>query len=165
LSVFIPSPCDANCRRFYEQLVSPLTPDERDRYCEDAAEFAVALGAAPDEVPRSWAAVRIYLEHRYESGEIVVGQQALTLAASLLSPVRPKLLVTPAVSTLAAGLLPVSVRAQYGFPWNRQRERWFRRTIAFLRFSRRVLPLSFTQWRSARMVDGMTIRHDYSAAR
>jgi len=149
----------------YEQLVSPLTPDERDRYCEDAAEFAVALGAAPDEVPRSWAAVRIYLEHRYESGEIVVGQQALTLAASLLSPVRPKLLVTPAVSTLAAGLLPVSVRAQYGFPWNRQRERWFRRTIAFLRFSRRVLPISFTQWRSARMVDGMTIRHDYSAAR
>jgi uncharacterized protein (DUF2236 family) len=149
----------------YEQLVSPLTPDERDRYCEDAAEFAVALGASPEEVPRSWAAVRTHIERRYEAGEIVVGQQALTLAASLLSPVRPKLLVTPAMSTLAAGLLPAPVRAQYGFPWNRQRERRFRRTIAFLRFSRRVLPISFTQWRSARMFDGMRIRHDYSAAR
>jgi len=148
----------------YEQLVAPLSPDDRDRYCEDAAEFAVALGASPDDVPRSWSAVRTYLERRYASGEIVVGQQALTLTASLLSPFRPRRLVTPAISMLAAGLLPSHVRRQYGFPWNRQRARRFRRTMVLLRLMRRVLPSFLTQWRRARPVDYPAIRHDYSAA-
>jgi uncharacterized protein (DUF2236 family) len=49
----------------YEQLVGPLTSAERDRYCDDAAEVAVALGASPRDVPRSWNAVRGYLERRY----------------------------------------------------------------------------------------------------
>ena len=149
----------------YEQLVTPLTPAERDRYCDDAADFAVALGASPADVPRSWTAVQMYLERRYESGEIVVGQQARTLAASLLSPVRPTLFVTPAATMLAAGLLPAHVRVQYDFPWNRQRERRFRRTITLLRLVRRVLPVSLTHWRSARCPHCMPVRHDYSAAR
>jgi uncharacterized protein (DUF2236 family) len=149
----------------YEQLVLPLTPAERDCYCEDAAEFAVALGASLDDVPRTWSAVRMHLERRYESGEIVVGQQALTLAASLLSPCRPRALVRPAVTMLAAGLLPAHVRAQYGFPWNRQRERRFRRIIGLLRLMRRVLPVSCTHWRSARLIHCMTTPQGYSAAR
>jgi len=152
----------------YERLVTPLTPAERDRYCEDAAEFAVALGASPHDVPRSWDAVRAYLECRYESGQIVVGQQARTLAASLVAPGGRRLsrtLVAPAVSMLAAGLLPAHVRVQYGFHWNRRRERWFRRTIVLFRLMRRALPASLTQWRRARMVDCTAIRHDYSTAR
>src|SRR4030095_2108459 len=54
----------------YEQLVEPLTAVERDRYCDDAAAVAIALGASPLVVPRSWAAVQAYLDRRYASGEI-----------------------------------------------------------------------------------------------
>lgn len=139
----------------YEQLVAPLTPGERDRYCEDAAEFAVALGASPNDVPRSWDAVRMYLERRYASGEIVVGPHGLMLAASLLSPFRPRLLVTPVATMLAAGLLPAHVRVQYDFPWSRPRERCFNRTMVLFRLMRRVLPASVTQWRAARLADGV----------
>ena len=152
----------------YQQLVEPLTPAERDRYCDDAAEVAVALGAFPHDVPRSWDAIRVYLERRYESGEIVVGQQALTLAASFVAPGGRRLsraLLTPVLSMLAAGLLPARVRAQYGFGWNRRRERRFRRTMVLLRLMRRALPISLTQWRRARLIDSMAIRHDYSATR
>src|SRR5262245_41656249 len=68
----------------YEQLVEPLTDSERNRYCEDAAELAVALGASAHEVPRSWDAVNAYLERMYLSGEIAVGQQSRTLAATVV---------------------------------------------------------------------------------
>jgi uncharacterized protein (DUF2236 family) len=150
----------------YEALVEPLTAGERDRYCDDAAEVAVALGASPDGVPRSWAAVEAYLESRYRSGEIVVGQQALTLAAALVSPSGGRLsrwLVAPSASVVAAGLLPPHVRRQYGFAWNRRRERQFTRTIALLRLMRRGLPLRFAHWQRARLIDCMAVRHDYSA--
>ena len=151
----------------YEQLVEPLTAVERDRYCDDAAEVAIALGASSHDVPRSWAAVQKYLEGRYASGEITVGRDAFALAAALVSPRGGRLsrwLATPLMSVVAAGLLPPHVRAQYGFAWNRRRERRFMRTIALLRVMRRALPVRFTQWQRARLVDRMVIRHDYSAA-
>jgi uncharacterized protein (DUF2236 family) len=151
----------------YEQLVEPLTPMERDRYCDDAAEVAIALGASSDVVPRSWGAMKAYLESRYMSGEIVVGRQALTLAAALVSPGGGRLLrwlAAPSMSVVAAGLLPPHVRIQYGFPWNRRRERRFNRVMALLRVMRRALPLRFTQWQRARLVDCTAIGHDYSAA-
>jgi uncharacterized protein (DUF2236 family) len=151
----------------YEQLVEPLTAAERDRYCDDAADVAVALGASPQDVPRSWNAVQAYLERSYASGEIVVGQQALTLAAALVSPVGrrlSRLVVTPVVSVLAAGVLPPHMRMQYGFAWNRRRERWFIRMFMLLRLMRRALPVCVTQWRRARLVDCTAIHHDYSAA-
>ena len=151
----------------YEQLVEPLTPTERDRYCDDAAEVAIALGASSGVVPRSWGAMKAYLESRYMSGEIIVGRQALMLAAALVSPGGGRLsrrLASPLVSLVAAGLLPPHVRIQYGFLWNRRRERRFMRTIALLRLLRRALPLRFTQWQRARLVDCTAIRHDYSAA-
>jgi uncharacterized protein (DUF2236 family) len=151
----------------YEQIVEPLTAVERDRYCDDAAEVAIALGASSQEVPRSWAAVQIYLDRRYRSGEIAVGQHARMLAAALVSPGSCRLsrwLAGPCVSVVAAGLLPDHVRLQYGFAWNRRRERRFMRTIALLRLMRRALPLRFTQWQRARLADCMVLRHDYSAA-
>ena len=150
----------------YEQLVEPLTAAERDRYCDDAAEVAIALGASSLDVPRSWAAMQAYVDRRYASGEIAVGQQALTLAAALVSPGGRLLrwLAAPSVSVVAAGLLPPHVRTQYGFAWNRRHERRFMRTMALLRLMRRALPRRFTQWQRARLAGRIALRHDYSAA-
>ncbi|HEU5255313.1 MAG TPA: oxygenase MpaB family protein [Vicinamibacterales bacterium] len=151
----------------YEQLVEPLTAGERNRYCEDAAELAVALGASSREVPRSWDALNAYLERMYLSGEIAVGQQSRTLAATLVCAGGGWLsrqVVAPATSFIAAGLLPPHVRMQYGFVWSRRRERRYLRTVALLRRIRRALPVRFTQWERARLVDCMAIRRDYPAA-
>jgi uncharacterized protein (DUF2236 family) len=151
----------------YDQLVEPLTAIERDRYCDDAAEAAIALGASSDVVPRSWATVQAYLDSRYRSGEIIVGQQALALAAALVSPGGGRLsrwLVAPSMSVVAAGLLPPHVRMQYGFAWNRRRERRFMRTMAVLRLIRRALPVRLTQWQRARLMHCVPTRHDFSAA-
>jgi len=150
----------------YEQLVQPLTAGDRDRYCADSADVAIELGARADAVPRSWAALRAYLDEGYASGQVAVGQQALTLAAALMSPLNSRLgnrIVTPAISLLAAGQLPPPVRLQYGFTWNRRRARRYVRFMTVLRLARRIAPSRLALWKSARSIDCLAVRHGYSA--
>jgi len=151
----------------YEELVGCLSAAERDTYCGDAADLAVALGASNRDVPRTWNEVRAYMDDRFASGEIVVGQQASTVSAALLSPFRQPVarqLVTPVVSLLAAGLLPDYVRGQYGFVWNRARTRRFMRVMTWLRRLRRMMPDFIALWKRARSVDCIPIRPNYSPA-
>jgi uncharacterized protein (DUF2236 family) len=137
----------------YEQVVAPLTDGERDRYCADSADVAIALGARADAVPRTWFALRAYLEDRYASGEIVVGTAARGLAAQVLAPMPGWIgrhAVTPIASLLAAGQLPPAIRSQYGFVWSEGRARRFRGVLWLLRLLRRVTPRRLAWWRRAR---------------
>ncbi len=70
----------------YERFVGPLTIAERDTYCAEAAPIAVALMARSDEVPRTWAEARAYLDRMYGSGTLEVTEQARALARAVLSP-------------------------------------------------------------------------------
>jgi uncharacterized protein (DUF2236 family) len=137
----------------YEQLVAPLSPGERDRYCADSADVAMELGAPADAVPRSWTAIRAYLDDGYASGRIAVGQHARAIASVLLSPVRypvARPLVTPLISLFVAGQLPAPVRLAYGLRWSRGRARRFARLLALLRLARRVAPARVALWKRAR---------------
>ena len=92
----------------YEQLVAPLTAAERDEYCAEAFPIAVALAAREDEVPRTWADLRAYLERMYASNAITVGTQGRELARAVLSP-SGGWLVAPATwinRMITIGLLP-----------------------------------------------------------
>ncbi len=152
----------------YEELIAPLTGAARDRYCDDAADIAVALGASPHGVPRSWRELRAYIDRSYASGEIVVAQQALTIAGALLCPMRhawARRISSWTLTPLAAGLLPDHVRVQYGFEWDRRRAVRFGRMMSLVRRIRRVLPGSVALWKRARAGHGIDIRHDYSPAR
>jgi uncharacterized protein (DUF2236 family) len=136
----------------YERLVSPLRSDERDAYCAEAAAVAIALGADPARVPRTWEGLRAAIEAGYASGDVVVGRQAKELAQALLQPhgAWPALPVLRINETLAMGLLPASVRDQYGFRWTPLRARVMTATVASLRLARRVCPDVLVRWRDAR---------------
>src|SRR5206468_756915 len=104
----------------YERLVGPLTCDERDRFCDEAAETAVALGVPSERVPRRYDELERYVAHMYATGEIAVTPHARRLASALLSPP-----LGPAAAPLARatrlvtiGLLPDRIRHQYGFAWD-----------------------------------------------
>jgi uncharacterized protein (DUF2236 family) len=144
----------------YEQLIGPLSVAERDRYCDDAAELALALGALPGEVPRSWRELRAYIDAQFASGHIVVGDDALSLSNALLCPIPGPFgsIITFALSHLAAGLLPERVRLQYAFEWNRQCGRRFARIMSTLRRMRRVLPRSIVLWKAARSGQSIPLR-------
>jgi uncharacterized protein (DUF2236 family) len=136
---------------FYELLVGPLATLEHDAYCEQAAAVAVALGAAPGEVPRSRAALRAYVDGMYRSGQIAVGTQARELAARVLAPFGR--VAAPAASLnrlLTIGTLPPAVRAQYGFEWKARDETLLALAIPGLRLMRRMLPDVAAQWAPAR---------------
>lgn len=135
----------------YERICAPLTAEERDAYCADAAAVASDLGARDEEIPRTWTALRRYLDATYASGALAVTAQARDLAAAVLSP--PFAVFVPPIAAVnrlvTVGLLPEPVRSQYGYDWTARRERRLRRTLGILRRVRRMLPRRAALWPEA----------------
>ena len=140
---------------FYEMLVAPLTPGERDAYCVEAAPVAVALNAPADQVPCSRAELEAYLDGMYASGRIAVSAQAEELAEAVLSPPFGPLGApgTAMNRLLTVGTLPAKVRTQYGFEWTRKHARAFDVVVRTLRTSRRPLPDRLAKWSAARRLE------------
>ena len=137
----------------FEQLVEPLTPNERDVYCADSAAVAIELGATPEKTPRSWDALRAYLVERYASGEIAVGHQARVLSSALLmgsSGWLARGIARPLMSLVAAGLLPPQIRDAYELRWSTGRSTVFHGVIRLVRCVRRISPDRVALWRVAR---------------
>ena len=137
----------------YELFVDPLTVEEKDRYAGDAIWLACELGVEPARLPHDYPAIEAHLLSRYTSGDIVVGENARTMAGALLSPplgpaAAPLFRVTRLITL---GLLPSHIREAYGFTWTAQRERSFRRAVALIRRTRRLLPAVFREWPAARL--------------
>ena len=141
----------------YELLVAPLTAAERDGYCNEAAEVAIALGARDADVPRLWADTRRSIDRVRASGVLAVSDQARLLARSVLSPtagwvVAPATLIN---RVLTVGLLPADLRKQYGLRWRARHQRAFDAIVPTLRGSRRLLPDAVALWPEARK--GITV--------
>ena len=136
----------------YEHLVRPLSAAERDSYCDEAAETAIALGARPAEVPRTWADLRTYVDSTYQSGCLVVSGQAREVATAVLAP-RMAWLIAPAAAAnrlVTVGLLPDPLRRQFGFSWSDRRERQLRTVLRVIRGGRRMIPGAIGLWPEAR---------------
>lgn len=136
----------------YERLVGPLSDLERDQYCVEAEPIARALGARQADIPTSWRALHRYLAFMYGSGSLVVSGAARNLAAAVLAPpfaraVAPLARINRLVTV---GLLPRTIRQQYGFDWTdrdtRAMEGW---TVRIARL-RPWLPRAVALWPEAR---------------
>jgi uncharacterized protein (DUF2236 family) len=136
----------------YEQLVRPLSDDERNEYCADARDVACELGAEAERVPRTWTDLERYLEAEYASGRIVVGHDARAIGDALLFP--PLMAVPPpfawANRVVTLGLLPATVRRQYRYGWSDARARQLDRVLGALRRLRRFAPPRLAWWSDAR---------------
>jgi uncharacterized protein (DUF2236 family) len=138
----------------YEHVVQPITAKDRDAYCAEAAVVAIDLGARPSEVPRTWDALRIYMDRMYASGSIAVSAQARELASAVLAPPFAPL-VAPAAwmnRLVTVGLLPRHIRTEYGFNWSGSQQRMLPRLTTALRALRRVTPSALALWPDAMQV-------------
>ncbi len=136
----------------FESLVAPLSAVERDAYCAESAWVAMALGARDGDVPRTWAAMRAYMDRTMASGVITVGPQARELARALMWS-RFGLLIPGFGGTnrlLTTALLPPYFRSEYGLAWNARRERTAAVIAGTIRKARHVTPDSIALWASAR---------------
>lgn len=132
----------------YEAVIAPLTPQDLDVYCEEAAPIAIALGARPEDVPRTRAALDAYIDRMHASGVLTVGADARLLAKEVVSS-RLAALAWPLGwmnRQITIGWLPPSIREQYGFTWDDAGARRSRRALRVLRGVRRVLPRRLAQW-------------------
>jgi uncharacterized protein (DUF2236 family) len=139
----------------YERFVGPLTIAERDAYCAEAAPIAVELLARPEDVPRTWAETRAYLDRMYASGDLVVSQEAHDLARAVLSPAAAGRLAAPATwvnRIVTLGLLPPQIRRQYRFEWSRGNQRAFNVLVSALRTARRLSPAAIALWPESRIL-------------
>jgi uncharacterized protein (DUF2236 family) len=136
----------------YDLLVGPITAADRDRYCEESAAVAVALGARDDEVPKSWPALVDYMERQRSAGALAVGSDARVLADAILHP--PFRVLTGPLGwinrLMTVGLLPDTLRAQYGWSWSSRQAWQLRIVVRLLRTVRRLLPFGWAHWPEAR---------------
>jgi uncharacterized protein (DUF2236 family) len=137
----------------YELFVGPLTPDEKDRYCAEAAMIAPLLGIPDGLLPCGLAEHESYMEQMFVNGQIEVTENARRRARSLLSPP-----LGPAAAPLFSvvrrstiGLLPSAIRQSYGFPWDAHDDDALGRFVTFVRQVRWWLPRMLREWPAARL--------------
>ena len=136
----------------YQHIVAPLTQDELDRVCIESAPILEELGGDPATTPRSWNALRAYMDSVYASQTLALADDARALGLAVLSP-RAAGLPLPLSGVhrlIATGLLPPSLREAYGFEWNATREKRFRRALGAVRAARRLAPRAIAYWPQAR---------------
>jgi uncharacterized protein (DUF2236 family) len=136
----------------YELYVRPLSPAERDAYCAESAAVEGLLRIPPGSLPRSAADLAAYVSARLEGGEIRVTDTARSLARGVLyppmsAPAWPGLVV---LRLATVGLLPPTIRDEYGFPWDRRRQAALRASAAVIRGLLPVVPSGLRHWPAAR---------------
>jgi uncharacterized protein (DUF2236 family) len=134
---------------FYERIVGPLTPAERDAYCRESAWVAVALGAVDEDVPRTWAELRRAVDAMLASDTLAVGRDGRAIASAVLSPPLAGLAwpVSRFLRRLTVESLPPAIASLYGL---QQTPGSADRAFARLRRLRRTLPGVVAEWRGAR---------------
>jgi len=138
--------------RVYELYVGDLSPEEEDRYCAEASAIESPLGIPVGSLPRTTRALGDYMDATLRSGAIAVTETARTLARAVVYPPGTRVAGPAALLTRlpTLGLLPVTVREAYGFPWRSRDEALFRCSAGVIRRLLRVAPPVIRHWPAAR---------------
>jgi uncharacterized protein (DUF2236 family) len=147
----------------FDAWISPLSPDERARYYAETLPIGRAFGVPADRLPVNVDAFDAYVRSMLApDSPIRVSPVARHLADAVLhpplGPVMPALGWVPPRAyawTLwpAVGLLPASVRADYGFRWGPLEQAVSGWLVTAWRAWRPLLPESFRQMPHALAAD------------
>lgn len=139
----------------YEQIVAPLTPAERDRYCFEATIMEPLLGMPNGWLPRDASQLDTYMRTMLEGDQITVTPTSRALARAVLFPERWQVAwpVFRALQLLTIGSLPPSMREAYEFEWRASDARALARWTHGLRAAVRVLPGFAREWPMSRRRD------------
>jgi len=130
--------------RFYEIVVGPLSPADRQRYWDEDKIIARDLGIPDDLFPPTIADLE-----RYERDMLVTAIEpdatSCGVARSVLRPFRfiPQFVYWPN-DAIAAALLPPSVRDAFGLRYGAAERFVFLFAVVALRYARELLPARLT---------------------
>lgn len=140
--------------RVHDRFVAPLDAGDRQRYHEESAAVAIALGVLEDRIPPTVDGLRAWMRTMIDDGSVRVTPAARRIARTILYPVR----FTPRVAWDAAHLVSIAtldpeIRRQYGVRWNAARERGVERLAAVSRATVPRLPSLIRHAPQARAAD------------
>ncbi|MGH7763857.1 MAG: oxygenase MpaB family protein [Candidatus Dormibacteraceae bacterium] len=115
----------------YETFVEPLSPQEHENFYQEFKLMSELLGIPHERFPSTLGDFNVYLEQMMSSGPVKVSPRAKELADQIL---RPPLRLLPGptmipIAIVTAGLLPPTLRGQYGLAWGRGRQRVYRLAV------------------------------------
>jgi len=117
----------------YERVYGTLDAGTADRVYREYARIGTALQLPAEFWPADRAAFAEYWNERLAG--LAPAPEAVRVARDLLHPAVGPVwlrLVMPVARLLTAGLLPESLRAEYGLPWGPRRQRRFEALIRVL---------------------------------
>jgi uncharacterized protein (DUF2236 family) len=113
----------------YEMFVQRLHADEREEFYSEFKLMGELLGIPRERFPDRLRDFEAYMDGMMSSaGPVRVGDRARELARQILRPrslVLPRPVMLP-MEIATAGLLPPTLRDQYGLPWGRGQRRVFK---------------------------------------
>lgn len=139
----------------YRRYVRPLAGHEVDRYYREQTRFARACGVPEGRCPASRAEFRAYFD-RMVAQELRVTPAAHSVARATLHPRLPVALRPLAwgpfelLGLMTVGLLPSSVRRQYGLEWGPGRQAVLGASTAAIRRTLPLLPGLLREFPAAR---------------
>lgn len=130
----------------FARFVRPLARADMERYWEESKRFAALFGVTRSVLPDSYDDFESY--RRTAEASLVVGDDARMLAFRVLRPPLPRALRPGAflVPLFTAGLLPPTLRRDYGLPWDRRRRRAFAAWAGVVRATVGLWPPSVRFW-------------------
>ncbi|MCI0778154.1 MAG: DUF2236 domain-containing protein [Chloroflexi bacterium] len=120
----------------HERFVRPLSSAELEAYYEDMVLAGGLLGIPSERMPAGMSAFKTYMEDMVSSLE--VSETGRQLATELFHPGSALAPAMGLLRVLTSGLLPTTLRAQFGLPWSPIREASLQ---VAEKLSRRVVPL------------------------
>lgn len=136
----------------YESVRAPLSPAERNTYYQESKLVAYGCGVPRGACPATWEDFSAYVEAVVRD-DLRVTRSARAVAATAMTPPLPgPLAVAAGVPNrlVTVGLLPPSLREQYGFDWDARSRRRLDLWFAALRFSSHLTPAPLrhlpTEW-------------------
>lgn len=116
----------------YEAFVQRLSGSDREDFYQESKLVGELLGIPRDRFPDGLRDFDQYMERMISGGDVQVTPRAKELARLV---VRPPLRLVPGpvmvpFEVVTAGLLPASLREDYGLAWGRRQQRAFRLAVA-----------------------------------
>jgi uncharacterized protein (DUF2236 family) len=128
---------------FYEMLVQPLDPAEREDLWQDYIRFGELFGMPRDVAPPTYPDFRRYWDGRLASDEAHLTDKARYLGGAIMFEIPVPVRRLPAMKVhnlIMLGSLPQRVRELYGLPWSSAHAAAFRATLAAVRAPRVLTP-------------------------
>lgn len=139
----------------HQKFVGRVPDHEKELYYQEMKKLLALLGGIPQEAPTSIKDFFQSMRDMFNNGNLVVSQEAKTLVPFVRLDQLPNLKIPSSITFgVAIGLLPESIRSQYGFSWNTRKQTLLDTTAATSRLVYpHILPdrvRFFARYRNAR---------------